>query len=164
MKATSSALAALMLAMTASGAPAQRTQPANTGVSQLAWLAGCWEMTTGNRIIEEQWMAPRAGMMLGQNRTVTGNKAEYELMRIFERGDSLVFAASIPGQPTVEFASSGVTDKRITFANPQHDFPQHVTYWIAASDSLFARIEGTIEGRQRGVDFRFRRAECAPEN
>ena len=164
MKGTTPALAALILMLAANGAPAQHTPPAQAGVSQVSWLAGCWEQTTANRIIEEQWMAPRGGLMLGQSRTVTGNKAGYELMRIFERGDSLVFAASIPGQPTVEFASSGVTDKRITFANPRHDFPQRVMYWPAGSDSLFARIEGTIEGRQRSVDFRFRRAECAPTN
>lgn len=137
--------------------------PASAQVSRLSWLAGCWEQTTGDRIIEEQWMIPRAGLMPGQNRTVRNGKAAYELMRIFERGDSVVFAATIPNQPTVEFTSPGETNGGITFANSAHDFPQRVKYWIGAPDSLFARIEGTVNGEEQAVDFRFARARCTAD-
>ena len=29
-------------------------------LEQVGWLAGCWERSTGPRIVEEQWMRPRA--------------------------------------------------------------------------------------------------------
>jgi hypothetical protein len=160
MKRSTLLLTVAILACSAERALAQHTHARERGTTQLGWLAGCWQQTTGNRIIEEQWMAPRGGLMLGQNRTVTNGKAEFELMRIFERADSVVFAATIPGQPIVEFASPGVVSHRITFSNPAHDFPQRVIYWREASDSLFARIEGTIAGQQRAVDFKFQRAVC----
>jgi hypothetical protein len=34
-----------------------------TGIERVAWLQGCWESVSGDRIIEEQWTAPRAGTM-----------------------------------------------------------------------------------------------------
>ena len=33
-------------------------------VAQVGWIAGCWEQKAGARLIEEQWMRPRAGLML----------------------------------------------------------------------------------------------------
>lgn len=36
-----------------------------TAVSPPAWLTGCWERRAGDRLVEEHWMAPRGGMMLG---------------------------------------------------------------------------------------------------
>ncbi|HET9727581.1 MAG TPA: DUF6265 family protein, partial [Gemmatimonadales bacterium] len=39
-------------------------------VTQVAWLAGCWEQASGSRLIEEQWTRPRGGLMLGLGRTV----------------------------------------------------------------------------------------------
>ena len=29
-------------------------------VTQVGWIAGCWERSAGARLIEEQWMRPRA--------------------------------------------------------------------------------------------------------
>jgi hypothetical protein len=157
------AVAFYLLASTAAPSMAQQVAAHGGGgaggIHHLAWLAGCWEEVRGDRIIEEQWMAPRGGLMLGQNRTVEKGKAAFELMRIFERGDSLIFAATIVGQPTVEFTSARPTGKSITFSNPAHDFPQRVMY-SAKGDSIAARIEGTINGKVRGVDFKFARAAC----
>ena len=34
-------------------------------LDQVSWLTGCWEASNGPRIIEERWMAPRGGSMIG---------------------------------------------------------------------------------------------------
>ena len=39
-------------------------------IEKLSWLAGCWEQKDAQRHVEEQWMAPRGGTMLGMGRTV----------------------------------------------------------------------------------------------
>ena len=105
-------------------------------------------------------MAPRAGTMLGMGRTVRGDTLiEYEYVRIFERDGKLVYAAQPSRQAPTEFESTTIEAGAITFANPQHDFPQRVIYRMGG-DSLFARIEGTMNGRERGVDFRYARARC----
>lgn len=130
-------------------------------VDDLAWLAGCWARTGTDRIYEEQWMAPRGGMMLGASRNTRGGKvAEWEQMRIFERNDSLVFSSISNHQAAVEFVSGASTAGAVTFSNPAHDFPQRVIYAPGAADSLFARIEGNMHGQQRGIDFHMKRTAC----
>ena len=42
-----------------------------TGIERLGWLKGCWERHTARgAFIQEQWMAPRGGMMMGMARTL----------------------------------------------------------------------------------------------
>ncbi len=154
----SSAASALLLLCLAP--PSASAQAAPT-VTQLGWLAGCWEQADGPRLIEEQWMRPRAGLMLGISRTVVNDSLrEYEQVAVFERSGHLVYAATPARQPPAEFESLTVSDSAVTFENLVHDFPQRVSYRSRGPDSLVARIEGIRNGRLRGVDFPYRRAAC----
>lgn len=131
------------------------------GVDRLTWLAGCWEQRTGDRLLEEQWMAPRAGTLLGMSRLVRGERTlSYESMRIFERDDAIVYAAAPAGQPPAEFTSTHVVDSVAVFENAAHDFPQRIAYRHAPGDSLHARIEGLQDGEMRAADFRMGRVAC----
>jgi hypothetical protein len=127
-------------------------------------MAGCWERRVGWTVTDEQWMAPRAGTMLGTSRTTRGDSVvEYEFMRIYgARGDTVVFAAQPSGQRPAEFRGRAFPRREIAFENPAHDFPQRVIYRAVGDDSLHARVEGTSKGRRRGVDFRYRRVPCTP--
>jgi hypothetical protein len=162
---------ALPLALTIAASPAAGQNPivpaygfvtAPPGpLARIAWLAGCWERRAGARLVEEQWMAPRGGMMLGMGRTVRGDTlVEYEQLRIYERGGSLVYAANPSGQEPAEFVSTTLTDSMVVFENPSHDFPQRVVYRRAGSDSLAASVEGTTRGKQRTVSFPYARTPC----
>lgn len=157
--------AALLLALGAGAvlgtAPAPQSAPASA--ERLAWMSGCWERRSGPALVEEQWMRPRGGTLMGMSRTVRGDSTvEHESMRIYEHGGRLVFAALPSGQPPAEFRSTRVGDAEVVFSNPAHDFPQTVRYRRAGADSLVARVEGTRGGRLRGVDFPMRRVPCAP--
>ena len=135
--------------------------PRASSAARLMWMAGCWERRRGARLVEEQWMTPRAGVMLGASRTVRGDTlVEYEQLRIFERDGKLIFAATPWKQPPAEFASSEATDSTVIFANPTHDFPQRVMYRKRGADSLLARVEGMEKGQARGIDFPYRRTSC----
>ncbi len=132
-------------------------------IDRLAWLAGCWEQRGSDRWVEEQWLQPLGGMMIGMGRTVAGGKTlSYEHMRIEEREGRLVFTAMPSGQPQAAFASSQIIDSAVVFANPAHDFPQRVSYRHMPDGSLLARIEGETDGKVRGVDFPLLRAQCRP--
>lgn len=125
------------------------------------WLAGCWEVTAGELVIEEHWMAVRGGTLLGMSRTVRGGHlAEYELLLLHEEESGWVYEAHPSGQPAASFKSSAITDTSIVFSNPDHDFPQTITYFRINSDSLLARISGERSGRLRQVEFPFRRVLC----
>ena len=131
-------------------------------VHQVGWLTGCWERASGRRMVEEQWMRPRGGLMLGAGRTVDGDSlVEFEQVRILERAGRLVYAAAPSGQAPAEFESIAVTDSSVTFENAAHEFPQRVLYRRVGADSLIARVEGTRGGKLRGVDFAYHRAVCS---
>jgi hypothetical protein len=130
-------------------------------IDRLDWLSGCWQRRNQTRVVDEQWMAPRGGTMLGMSRSVRGDTlVEFEQLRIYERKGRLVFAAAPSGQTPSEFESVSVTDSSVTFENATHDFPQRVLYRLVRPDSLHARIEGTVRGQARAVDFPYRRAVC----
>ena len=152
-----SLLAAALLSLRTVAGSAQ-TAPT---VAQVGWIAGCWELSTGARLIEEQWMRPRGGLMLGVSRTVAGDSLrEYEQVALFERGGRLVYAAAPAGQAPAQFESIAVSDSLVIFENPAHDFPQRIIYRRRGADSLLARVEGMRGGKLRGSDFPYRRIIC----
>jgi hypothetical protein len=130
-------------------------------VQRLTWLAGCWRGGGGATIVEEQWMQPRAGVMLGMSRTTRQDSVvEFEQLRIYTREGRAIYAASPSGQASAEFEARTTTDSAVTFENPAHDFPQRIIYRRRGTESLVARIEGTRGGRVKGVEFPYRRTSC----
>src|SRR5262245_56332721 len=90
----SPAVGALVLAAVAFAGGAPSAEPAPASLSSLSWLGGCWEGGGGERRVDEQWMAPRGGMMLGMGRTVVGDAVrEFEQMTIREDRGKLVFTS-----------------------------------------------------------------------
>lgn len=132
-------------------------------IAKLGWLAGCWKRAYGRRAVEEHWMAPRAGLMLGIGRTTNAagdTLIQYEQTKIQQHGNALVFTAAPSAQATDSFTAIAVSDSSVTFENKKHDFPQRVGYTLKADGSLAAWIEGTQGGKTRHVDFPYTRTTC----
>ena len=128
-------------------------------IDRLGWLTGCWSRTQSNSTTEEHWMAPRGGTMLGMSRTVRdGRTVEFEFIQIRPGEGTLVYEARPSGQPMATFALKTATDDMVTFENPSHDFPQRIIY-RRTDEGIAARIEGTMNGVPRGVDFPFSRCK-----
>lgn len=136
-------------------------QPKPT-VNDLGWLSGCWEATRHGREINEQWMKPAGQTMLGMGRTVADGKTrEYEFLQIREEQDGAIYYVAKPsGQPEGSFKLIKLQNREATFENPEHDFPQRIIYRLQPDGSLFARIEGTFKGQQRGIDYPMKRGRC----
>jgi hypothetical protein len=129
-------------------------------IDRLAWLHGCWQTTGSPSLVEEQWMAPRGGTMIGMGRTVRdGRTTEYELVVLKEQDGRLAYEAHPSGQPAAVFLSREISDTSVVFENAQHDFPQRVGYRRSES-GLAAWIEGTLKGQMRRVDFNYVRVSC----
>ena len=127
-----------------------------------AWMAGCWEQRSGDRVVEEHWLAPRGGIMLGSGRTTRGDSlVEFEQTRIAAAGDTLIFFAQPSGQAAAQFRTVNGAESEVRFENLAHDFPQRVIYRPVGDDSLVARVEGMRRGALRGFDFRYQRVPCA---
>lgn len=137
----------MLLLMTIQSASIVQAQDNAQGIASVAWLSGSWISRDKGEIVEEQWMKPRGGMMLGTNRTVKPQgKTAFEFMRISETDRGLTFYASPSGKPAVPFQATQIEDKRVVFENPQQDFPNKIIY-STDGDKLFATIEGTLDGR-----------------
>ena len=131
------------------------------GIQRVAWLQGCWELSAAERTVEEQWMAPRAGSMMGMSRTVRGGKlVAYEMVLIREEGPALAYEAHPSGQPVATFLSTTVSASQVVFENPSHDFPQQIGYQLK-EDALLAWIAGSQNGKSRRVEFPYKRVSCA---
>lgn len=136
-------------------------QPAAT-TTDLAFMTGCWMFEANGRRVEEHWLAPAGGSLLGVGRTVAGGKtAEYEFLQIRDLPEGLTYIAKPSNQAEAKFVIASRTADEIVFENPAHDFPQRVRY-RRDGDTLHARIEGTMNGKARGIDFPYRRTACTP--
>jgi hypothetical protein len=133
----------------------------DTALGRLAWLAGCWETSSDDASVEEQWTVPRGGVMLGVNRTARdGRLIAHEFLMLDGRDGSLVYVAHPSGQSSATFLAESVSDTRAVFGNPEHDYPQLIGYEYRANDSLLAWIEGPGNGGLRRVEFSFARVPC----
>jgi uncharacterized protein DUF6265 len=131
------------------------------GIQRVAWLQGCWELSSPERTVEEQWMAPRARSMIGMSRTVRGGKlVAYEMVLIREDGPGLAYEAHPSGQPVATFRSTTVSSSQVVFEDPSHDFPQQVGYQLK-EDALLAWIAGSQNGKSRRAEFPYKRVSCA---
>ena len=130
-------------------------------IDDLKWLAGCWESSRGARLVEEVWMKPAGGSMMGMGRTTaSGKTAQFEFMRIHEENGEIRFTAKPSGQPEASFKLISTNLEELIFENPQHDYPQRVIYRKQADGSLAARIEGQMNGKSRAIDFPYKRGKC----
>ena len=150
----------LPLALLAADSKKRGKAPPPPAIEQLAWLAGSWRLEQSGRVIEEQWMAPAAGVMLGMSRTVAkGRVVEHEFMQIrVGPGGDLFFIAQPSGQKEAAFQHTALTDKEVVFANPNHDFPQKISYTLNADGSLLAVAEGPRDdGTTRRIEYPYKR-------
>lgn len=134
-----------------------------TKIADLKWIAGCWEISNAERklLITEQWMQPAGGVMMGMSRTVRGGKISgFEFLRIVQ-DDTGINYISKPSQNKEETAFKLIrsSSTEAVFENPTHDFPQRIIYRLDKT-MLRARIEGKMNGKDRGIDFPYTRVKC----
>lgn len=128
----------------------------------VAWLAGCWAAENREPGSVEHWLAPAGGTMLGMNRTVrSGKTVQFEFMQFRIGGNgTLEFVALPSGQSETSFALVSASDGLASFAAPAHDFPQKVTYQAMPGGRMVGRIEGTLSGESRIIEFPYKRVAC----
>lgn len=124
-------------------------------LDQLQWLAGAWNATSARgTLIEEHWIAPAGGLMLGLGRVSSGEKLfSFEFLRIVQRPDSVVYIAQPQGRPPTEFKLTSSTATEAVFENPGHDHPKKIVYRLNGDTQL--QIE--LSGAERAQAFTLRR-------
>ncbi|MCI0573770.1 MAG: DUF6265 family protein [Myxococcaceae bacterium] len=148
-------LTVLALMLSSGGA---KPQPAS--LSQLSFLVGTWETTLGRAQVEELWMPPAGGTMLGLSRTIVGDRtASFEFLRIEARADGIYYVAQPNGRAPTEFKLTRLEGQTAVFENPQHDHPKLIRYRGNPDGSLLAQVEGEEKGKRVVQDFPYRRTK-----
>ena len=158
-------LLALLLAGSAA-ATAQSHRSAQAKIGDLGFMAGCWRgPSAGGAVIDEYYTTPADNMLLGVSRyTKAGRVVSFEFTTITAQGDSdLVLTARPSGQEPADCHLSRLESGHAVWTNPQHDFPQVITYRRLGADSLAARIEGPGASGARSMEWKMKRVRCDPE-
>ena len=150
---------AIALLSFAAHAQAPATKPT---LQDFAWLAGHWRIEQSDRLIDEHWMAPEGGLMMGMARNVQAGKVreyEFTLLRQEPNGD-ILYIASPSKQTETAFKLTSLRDGEAVFENPEHDFPKKIVYARQSDGSLLAAIEGPgRDGKPRRVEYPFKRVK-----
>ncbi len=82
--------------------------------------------------------------MIGMGRTVVGDKtAEFEFLRIEQRGDDIYYVANPNARcPQTDFKLTRLSGQEVVFENPAHDYPKRIMYRKNSDGSLLASIDG----------------------
>jgi hypothetical protein len=127
----------------------------------LGWMTGQWLACTDGSVTSETWTGADGGVMVGMSKTVSKGRASWEFTRIALDGGKPTFFAQPSGQPAATFTAVTIEPGRIVFENRAHDFPQRVIYRRDGT-GLVGRIEGSIGGKARSAEWRFRPAAAGP--
>ena len=142
-----------------SPSPAPSPGPSPRQIADLAWIEGHWVGSDGPLQMEEIWTSAAGGALVGLHKDVstrggTPRMVSFEFLRIEAGSEGIVYVAQPGGQPPTRFALIEHAGRRVVFANPAHDFPQRILYWLddaGAPARPRRRPEGRTHGRA-GVD------------
>jgi hypothetical protein len=130
----------------------------------MQWLAGKWHHKTviGTmyehwRIVNDSTMAGTSGLMKKKDTSV------WETITIEQHGNELFYIPTVKDQndgKPVPFKLVEATGGTFIFSNPQHDFPDKITYTQKSPTSLLAKISGKKKnGKLREEEFPFEKVE-----
>jgi hypothetical protein len=109
-------------AMTSEASMSQSSPQAQPGpkVSDFAWLEGRWRGEWGPRVAEQVWMAPKAGMMLGDFRVIENDKVlVIEFFSLVEKRGGINFYFRHFTPELVPWEKSDATLLKLTTADPK---------------------------------------------
>lgn len=137
------------------------TMKQRNDITKADWLIGTWENRTPGGNIYETWNRESDNEFSGMSYIVQEQDTVlYETIRFVQEQDGLFYIPVVKNQNeglSVRFATKTISDTLLVFENPQHDFPQIISYTQINSDSLVAEISGTKNGEERRQVFPMKR-------
>lgn len=130
-------------------------------IKKAEWLIGTWENKTPGGSIYETWSKTNNDEFFGKSYMLKDkDTVVFETIRLVQQKDSLFYIPAVKNQNNglpVRFGLKTISDTGLVFENPQHDFPQVISYTKINADSLVAEISGTKNGRERKQTFPMKR-------
>ncbi len=130
---------------------------ATTTAPDLSWMAGDWVSCAPAEIVEERWLGPSRGALVGVNLTRTPKADSFEFLRVGQGAKGLAYIARPGGRAPVEFTLVEARDGYARFENPSHDFPRRIVY-RREGEVMVAAATGLDD---KGPSWRFRRGDAS---
>lgn len=132
-------------------------------IDKALWLIGTWENKTTKGSMYESWKQISDHELSGKSYIVKEKDTlVLETVQLKEEQNQLYYIPTVKkqnnGQP-VRFALKNISAKEMVFENPEHDFPQIITYTKWGSDSLVAEISGVRNGQPRKQAFPMKKVQ-----
>lgn len=132
-------------------------------MTKAGWLIGTWENKTTRGTVYETWNKTSETELAGKSYIIKEKDTiVFENIRLVEEKDGLVYIPVVKNQNggvPVRFPGKTISENQLVFENPQHDFPQIISYMKITADSLVAEIAGTKNGQQHKQTFPMKRVK-----
>jgi hypothetical protein len=132
-------------------------------IKKAQWLIGTWENKTPKGSVYETWNKTSDTEFAGKSYVIKEKDTiVFEKILLVQEQDGLFYIPTVKKQNDglpVRFASKTISEIQLVFENPQHDFPQIISYTKVTSDSLVAEISGTKNGQKRRQMFSLKRVK-----
>ena len=128
-------------------------------INDLEWMSGLWNGNLNGVIMEEYWTNPAGGSLIGLHRdTFLETSSFFEFLRIEETEEGLIYFAQPKGGPATRFRVSELEINKVTFSNPDHDFPKHLHYHLIHPDTIKVGISGLDNGELKQIEWEWVRS------
>jgi hypothetical protein len=132
-------------------------------IKKAEWLIGTWENKTQRGCLYETWTKISDDELSGKSYILKEKDTiVLETIRLVQEQNSLFYIPKVKNQNDdmpVRFTTKIVSDVELVFENPQHDFPQIISYTKINADSLVAEISGIKNGKERKQTFPMKRVK-----
>jgi hypothetical protein len=128
-------------------------------LDELFWIVDNWINSSGGVVSHEYWVKVSDTLFEGGSETFKdGDTVFTEKLKIIVNNGNIFYVADVKNNPEpIYFKLTDSGKNKAVFENPDHDFPQKITYEINGGD-LHAYIEGPgKDGKGQKVDFYFTR-------
>jgi hypothetical protein len=136
-------------------------QQAGSTINRATWLLGTWENRTSRGSLYETWTRRSNNEFYGLSyKLKEQDTLVLETIQLLQKSNGLFYIPSVKDQnegKAVVFALKSIRDDHMVFENPEHDFPQVISYKRITSDSLVAEISGNNNGKFSSRSFPMKR-------
>lgn len=124
----------------------------------LSWMAGDWVSCAPGEVVEERWLGPSGGALVGVNLTRTPTGDSFEFLRVGPGAKGgVAFIARPGGAAPTEFALVEAREGYARFEDPAHDFPKRIVYRRDGE----AMVAAATDLQDKGPSWRFVRGEAS---
>ena len=129
---------------------------------ELTFIEGRWKMKLEEgSSIEEVWEKENDTLYKGYSYEVNqGDTIMTELIDLYVSNLQIYYVPTVYGQNDNDPVAFKLTSREggaFHFTNPDHDFPNLISYSVIDRNHIIASVSGDVEGTTRSLDFNYYR-------